>query len=149
MSIWTDMQRRSIGEQLRKEDIYHFYFDFTLQGNGTKLPKRFTVPSNIRVQRVLLIISKCDLNGGLPQPSELISFRTFAWTYKVGERNIDELDVMLGKLLKEFGGLTYTIEEEKDILIERADGFLEELKKRITEHNESTCGSPIWSVDRF
>ena len=149
MSIWTDMQRRSIGEEKRQEDILPCYLTFSVDGNGTKLPKKFTVPSNIRVQRMLLIFSKCELNGYLPQPKELITFRTFAWTYKVGEKNIEELNAMIERMLEEFRDLTYTIEDKKAVLGNRANDFLEELKRRITEHNKDTCGIPIWTVDRF
>ena len=149
MSIWNDIRRRGLGIDIKQEDVFPCYLKFILEGNGTKLPKKFTVPSNIRVQRMLLIISTCELNGRLPQPKELITSWTFAWTYKVGERNIDELDAMLVKMLEEFRDLTYTIEDEKAVLGDRVNDFLEELKKRITEYNEGTCGIPIWTVDRF
>ena len=146
MSVWGDIRKRGLGIETKEEDVFPCVLNPALDGQGTKLPKRFIVPGNIRVQRINFVLTKTEIT--IPfKASNIIDFRPFAWTYKVGEKSIDGFFEMVNDIIDEYGDFTYIIKKKKAELTDTATKMLEELKKRIKEYNESVCGVPLWTVD--
>lgn len=151
MSIWSDIQDRSSGEVVRKEDNVPCYLTFILCGSGTKLPKRFSVPANIRVQRILLYFTTdtIDFTAKTFPLKKLITVMPLAWTYKVHEKNIMEFDKLVTDLEEEFGEFKYIVDKDgHNILNNESEKMKEELKRRLKKYNEGVCGIPLWTVDR-
>lgn len=150
MSIWNDIRRRGNGIDLKKEDAYPCYVTIIQVGKGTKLPKKCSVPTDIRMQKIWVVISPCPLDSDVEIPDGYAAYENYIWTYKVGERDLDKVEDMLNNLKEEFGDLTYIFDKEGEaILTDKSEKMLEEFTKRIKKHNEDVCGIPLRNISRF
>ena len=142
MSIWRDMHKRSLGIEERKENTLPCLVLYKVLGKGTKCPKWLSVPDYVRIQRIYMIFFTAEqkIAGGV----------ACAWSYRVGERNMDDFYVELTNLVEEFGDFTYNI-NEKGVwrLSDKSVKMKDELHKRVAKHNEEVSGRPFWSVDKY
>lgn len=150
MSLWSDIEDKNGMIKVRKEDNIPCCLTFILCGSGTKLPKRFSVPANIRVQRILLYFTTdtVDFTAKTFPMKKFITAVPLAWTYKVREKNIKEFDQMVNDLEEVFGEFRYIVKEGHNKLNDESKKMVEELKKRLKEYNKGVCGIPLWTVDR-
>lgn len=151
MSIWADIHRRANGEQIRKEDYFPCEVDCFAVGNGTKLPKKYSALTNIRMQKIVLVFSKTPISPVVwHYLDDHITFKEYVWTYKVGERDVDEFRVLLNGIKEEFGDFTYVVDKDGEAkLSDKSEKMIEEFTKRIKKHNEDVCGVPLRNVSRF
>lgn len=136
MSIWSDIQERSAGEQIRKEDFFPCELETYIIGKGAKFPKRFAVPDDVRYQRCSIMLYTGDRKN-------LIYARFLVWAYIVGHKTFNDFLLEYARVKSENNGFIY-IEKDGDFqLIDKSREAIDELLEFVKKNNENVCGKPM------